>query len=116
MTMSYQGLIPVTDLIKQNDRWLLSGAFDRFSLTKIWSQLTDLPTSADLTLDLTQLGRVDSAGLAGLVQLHVQAEQQQVALTFENVPEQLCHLAQLFNVSELLALPSHVAQENIEND
>ncbi|MBW8189478.1 STAS domain-containing protein [Neiella marina] len=106
----------MTKLTKQGERWQLSGAVDRFTLTNIWSQLTALPANANITLDLTQLGRVDSAGLAGLVQLYVQAEQQQVALNFENVPRQLCRLAQLFNVDVLLSLPKQPTHEKIEND
>nr|WP_224745945.1 STAS domain-containing protein [Neiella litorisoli] len=102
-------------MTKQGNRWQLAGAFDRFSLMSIWPQLKALPTGADVTLDLEKLGRVDSAGLAGLVQLRIKAEQQQVALSFENVPPQLCHMAHLFHVDVLLALPD-LNTSKIENN
>ncbi|GGA83177.1 hypothetical protein GCM10011369_26470 [Neiella marina] len=114
MKMNWQDSALVTELTKQGNRWLLAGAFDRFSLMSVWPQLKALPTGSDITLDLQKLGRVDSAGLAGLVQLRIKAEQQQVALNFENVPQQLCHMAHLFNVDVLLALPRQNTSE-VEN-
>ena len=57
---------------------------------------------AELTLDLGEVGAVDSAGLALLIDWVAEARRRRVKLHFKQVPEALQALAKLSEVDELL--------------
>ncbi|MCM2678622.1 STAS domain-containing protein [Echinimonas agarilytica] len=93
----------MTNLSKHSEQaWTLIGNIDRHTLPKIWADLNKLPNN-DLVVDLSQVDRVDGAGLAGLVRLKMNAELQNIQLSFTHAPIQLLHLAELSNVDTMLS-------------
>ncbi len=84
--------------------WQLAGDLDRHSLPGLWEELNQLPADATLEIDLSQLKRVDSAGLAGLLQLQINAQKLACQLSFTSAPSQALSLAQMSNVANMLSL------------
>lgn len=87
-----------------SELWQLQGAFDRHSLPALWQELNQFPASSELQLDLAFLSRIDSAGLAALLRLKLNAERAGVKISFLNAPKQAVHLAQMSNVANMMAL------------
>jgi len=58
----------------------------------------------DVTIDLQNVDRADSAGVALLIEWRRVAQQQQQTITFQNIPPQMLAIARLSGVDELLAL------------
>lgn len=57
----------------------------------------------DVCLDLAQVTRADSAGVALLIEWRREAQQQNRRIAFENIPAQMQAIARLCAVDELLA-------------
>lgn len=85
-------------------QWVLSGTLDRHNLPLLWRELNLFPKQGELTISLNELERIDSAGLAGLVRIQLNAQQSGVNLNYINATEQLLHLAQMSNVANILPL------------
>jgi len=81
----------------------LSGVLDRETLLPLWQQRASLLAEKS-TLDVAGLERVDSAGLALLVNLVGQQQQQGKPLQLAGVSQQLNTLIGLYNLEPLLAL------------
>ncbi len=58
-------------------------------------------TSSSITIDLQQVGEIDSAGLALLIEWIKFARAHQKKLHFDNIPTQLTALAKLSYISEI---------------
>lgn len=59
---------------------------------------------SSLVMELARVGRVDSAGLALLTQWMRMAKEQNVAIAFRHVPEQLLAIAHASELDEILPL------------
>ncbi len=85
-----------------NGHYCLSGELDRDTVPPFWSRLADwFPKESAVTLNLSEVKRVDSAGMAMLLHLHQQFKDNGQALTICHVPAQLTVLLQLSNVDSL---------------
>ncbi|USD64988.1 STAS domain-containing protein [Vibrio sp. SCSIO 43136] len=81
----------------------LSGELDRDSVPEIWKALTKIKhNQARLEVSLEQVSRVDSAGLAMLIQLIRHAKKQNCHIMLCFVPEQLRTLCRLSNAEAIL--------------
>jgi len=60
--------------------------------------------SGDISIDLQDVERADSAGVALLIEWQRTASQQQQNIRFQNIPPQMLAIARLSGVDELLAL------------
>lgn len=70
--------------------------------------LATLPVGpATYQVDLTELGRVDSAGVALIVEWQLRQERAGGGLTLINPPERLVRLAGIGGVGRLLGLETH---------
>jgi phospholipid transport system transporter-binding protein len=92
----------VSQIIVENDNtWRLSG---ELSFTTVGALLTDFTQRAIPTppkvVDLCDVTRTDSAGLAFLIELRRQTNN--AAMTFRNLPAQVLSLATLSGVQDLL--------------
>jgi len=58
----------------------------------------------DIVIDLQDVERADSAGVALLIEWRRMAQQQQQTIRFQNIPSQMLAIARLSGVDELLAL------------
>lgn len=77
----------------------LSGRLDRDTVPAFWRQRDQwLPDAAALSLDLSALSRVDSAGMAMLLHLDKQLRNQGQQVRYQGVPEQLKLLLKLSNL------------------
>ncbi|MCK8585870.1 lipid asymmetry maintenance protein MlaB [Yersinia ruckeri] len=85
----------------QQHTLLLIGDLDRETLMPLWQQRETL--LADKTcLDVAQLQRVDSSGLALLVHLREEQHQRGSGLIISGVSDRLATLITLYNLQEII--------------
>ncbi|RDV28116.1 STAS domain-containing protein [Alteromonas aestuariivivens] len=88
----------------------LQGELDRDSLTTNWWTMLDtgqknrLTASKACRFDLSSVERIDSAGLAWLVNAVRDARANGIKITLQNAPEKLLKLAKISDVDRLLPL------------
>jgi phospholipid transport system transporter-binding protein len=89
----------------QQHRLQLAGELTRDSVVEISKkQVCQFCQQSALTLDLTAITKVDSAGLAWLLYFLEQSIKQQCQLTLTGVPKDLLNLAQLSGVIDFLPI------------
>ncbi|OOF21400.1 anti-sigma B factor antagonist [Salinivibrio proteolyticus] len=77
----------------------LSGRLDRDTVPAFWRQRSQwLPNDSALSLDLSGLSRVDSAGMAMLLHLDKALKEKGQAVRYSGMPEQLKLLLTLSNI------------------
>jgi len=87
---------------------LISGELDQTVLVHdYWSTLTDkdkqeLVVAGNIKIDLAQVARADTAGLAWLINVVKDAKVNKVNVSFANVPDKLLNLAQLSGANTIL--------------
>lgn len=87
--------------------YLLKGQLNFKSVPVLWSinRSTLFADEADvLDIDLSQLERSDSSGLALLVEWYREAERQNKKITFFNLPLQMYDIARISGLNEILPL------------
>jgi len=85
--------------------YLLKGQLNFTSVPKLWEQnkmslFTDEINTLDI--DLSQLERSDSSGLAMLIEWYREAELEGKNLTFLNLPTQMYDIARISGLHEIL--------------
>lgn len=90
------------EVTQRDGQWQLLGSLDRNTVARLALPINDYQGA--VTLDLRQIERTDSAGLAWLIQLAGQLRQQNHPLVLINVPEQLQSLISLGKVASLFKL------------
>jgi len=83
---------------------LLSGELSMSTVPGILKQDALRNVEGDILIDLHGVERADSAGVALLIEWQRMAGQQQKAIRFHNIPEQMLAIARLSGVDELLSL------------
>ncbi len=84
--------------------YCLSGRLEHDTVSTFWRQREEwLPQQLAVTLDLSALERVDSAGMVMLLHLCQYIEQSGGQLTLCKMPEQLSTLLRLSHVDSLFA-------------
>ncbi|MCW8932356.1 MAG: STAS domain-containing protein, partial [Gammaproteobacteria bacterium] len=68
-----------------------------------------------LDIDLAQLERSDSSGLALLVEWYREAEQEDKTISFFNLPAQMYEIARISGLNEILPISSIESGQNSEN-
>ncbi|MCL9780884.1 lipid asymmetry maintenance protein MlaB [Vibrio sp. S4M6] len=90
--------------LDDKDKITLTGSLDRESVPSLWQSVRKWsPTSEHLDVSLERVERVDSSGMAMLIQLVKHAKNQNCHIMLSFVPEQLNTLFKLSNVQELMA-------------
>lgn len=93
---------PVALHKRTNGDYSLSGELDRDTVPAFWSNRAQwLPKESKIRLDLSSVKRIDSAGMAMLLQLQEQLKLGEQSLILSNVPLQLKMLLELSNVERL---------------
>ncbi len=87
--------------------YILKGQLNFETVPELWekhkiSLFTDETDVLDI--DLSQLERSDSSGLALLVEWYREAEQEGKQITFLNLPEQMYEIARISGLNEILPL------------
>ncbi len=80
----------------------LSGELERETLLPLWQQRDELMQQAD-AIDVSSLGRVDSAGLALLVHLRQIVLLRGKTPRFTGITDKLRSLITLYNLQEIIA-------------
>lgn len=81
----------------------IAGELNRHSMTNLPSPRQLLKgQSGAVVVGLSQLTRIDSAGVAWLLELKQQASHQGIALTFEGHTESLSKLLGLYSLQEIV--------------
>jgi len=92
-------------LRKSDDgRLLVSGELSMKTVPALLAQNCLRDISGTIEVDLQDVQRADSAGVALLVEWQRTARQQQQDIRFQNIPSQMLAIARLSGVDELLAL------------
>ncbi|MGH8582833.1 MAG: STAS domain-containing protein [Gammaproteobacteria bacterium] len=82
--------------------WVVSGDLDMHSVPQAWRAMRRAFTDRAVVLDLSAVERMDSAGLALLVEWSRQAGLAGGVARFRNIPEQLQAMAQVYGVDRIL--------------
>jgi len=92
--------------LKKTDdgRLLVSGDLSMKTVPALLAQNGLRDISGDIHIDLQNVERADSAGVALLIEWQRIARQQQQKICFQNIPSQMLAIARLSGVDELLAL------------
>jgi phospholipid transport system transporter-binding protein len=94
-----------SQLKKSDDgRLLVSGELSMKTVPALLAQNGLRDISGDIDIDLQDVERADSAGVALLVEWQRAALQQKQTIRFQNIPSQMLAIARLSGVDELLAL------------
>lgn len=86
----------------ENGTLTLTGDLDRETLLPFWNARQQIMTTEIHTLNVAQLSRVDSAGLAMLIHLLDEASSRQVPLKLSGVTEKLQALSALYNLQQII--------------
>lgn len=90
-------------LQKRENHYFLSGRLDRDTVPLFWQTRGQwLCRDASMVIDLSELDRIDSAGMAMLLHLQQVIIERQQKVAFINIPLQLKTLMQLSNVDDFL--------------
>ncbi|MDX1705203.1 lipid asymmetry maintenance protein MlaB [Pseudidiomarina sp.] len=85
------------------DTLIFSGVLNRDTVPELWNARSDwLSTDETLTIDLSGLERVDSAGVAMLLQAKRQLLEQQRKLQLHSPSDQLRAIAEVSGATKLL--------------
>lgn len=96
----------ITNLSRREDGcFILSGALNFQTVPMVWQQGLDLFNEApSLVLDLQQVSRSDSAGLALLIEWMRFARQQNKPISYINMPTQMLAIARASSLDSILPL------------
>lgn len=87
--------------------YILKGQLNFDSVAGLWNENKTLlfdDESHNLEIDLSQLGRSDSSGLALLVEWYREAELRNKKITFLNLPAQMYDMARISSLNDILPL------------
>ncbi|WP_375751477.1 lipid asymmetry maintenance protein MlaB [Vibrio sp. HN007] len=90
--------------LNQNGKYQLIGELTRDTVPGIWAAILQWnPEQSELEISLEKSERIDSAGMALLIQLIEHAKNLNCHIMLSFVPKELCTLFQLSNVEGMLA-------------
>jgi len=91
-------------ITENNGKTAISGALTRATVPSLGKHRHHkiIKKNADICVDLSQLTKVDTAGLAWLLLVLEQAKKHQCQVSFAHIPNDLLKLAQLSAVESLL--------------
>lgn len=89
-------------ITRDGDRLQVSGRLTMETVAALYDAGLQPDGDGALVIDLAQVEAVDSAAISLLLSWLRRAQQQRVALSFSNMPENLLSLARLYDVAELL--------------
>ena len=95
--------MPSIELISSSkDNYIIKGDLTFGTINKQTMKVLNFqPSASIINIDLQQLGKIDSAGLALLIEWIKFSRAYQIELRFEHIPAQLSALAKLSDISEI---------------
>ena len=101
--MSATGREGASSLQQSDGRWLPAGIVTMDTAATLLAASVALPLPNSGIVDLTRVGRIDSAGVALMLAWKRRAGVERKPLAFSGVPESVTSLAMLYGVGDLLA-------------
>jgi phospholipid transport system transporter-binding protein len=93
---------------REGDRMLVSGALTLASVAAVLLEGSTAIGKGARTVDMSEVGELDSSALALLLAWVREAKRQNRSLVFVNLPQGLTTIARLYGVAELLPVsPAH---------
>ncbi|WP_087016656.1 STAS domain-containing protein [Thaumasiovibrio subtropicus] len=93
----------MAELVEREGRYFLIGELDRETVPVLWQgRNQQMPQQSPLVLDLSELTRVDSAGMAMLIHIAQDYQKNGVDFSVTNPPQQLVTLLRLSHAEGLL--------------
>ena len=93
---------------REGDRMVVSGALTLANVATVLGEGSAAIDAGARTVDLGEVGELDSSALALLLAWLREAKRRNLSLVFENLPEGLTTIARLYGVAELLPVsPAH---------
>ncbi len=93
----------MADVVERDGVFYLNGELDRETVPLFWQQQQQqMPQQSTVVLDLSELTRVDSAGMAMLIHIAQNYQKAGGTLTIANPPQQLVTLLRLSHAEGLL--------------
>jgi phospholipid transport system transporter-binding protein len=88
------------------NRWVLSGELDFETVPSLLAhQGVHMSRGSSIQVDFAKVTRVDSAGLALMIEWLRESERKKIAIRFDNVPEQLLSIARICGLEDILFQP-----------
>jgi phospholipid transport system transporter-binding protein len=87
---------------REGDRMVVSGALTLASVAAVLREGSSAIGQGVRTVDLGEVGELDSSALALMLAWLREAKQQNRALSFTNLPQGLITIARLYGVADLL--------------
>ncbi|MGB5261562.1 MAG: STAS domain-containing protein [Gammaproteobacteria bacterium] len=95
-----------TGITVEGDRWVLSGELDFETVPSLLAhQGVHMKRGSNIHVDLAKVTRVDSAGLALMIEWLRESERKGMAIQFDNVPGQLMSIARISGLEDILFQP-----------
>ena len=92
-----------TGITVEDGRWVLSGHLDFETVPSLLAHPgAHMQRGGDIRVDLAGVTRVDSAGLALMVEWLRESKRKGLAITFDNVPKQLQSIARICGLEDIL--------------
>ncbi len=90
----------------KKDTLSLTGSLDKRTSMQLWLKRSSFITANTklLNINLSEISRIDTAGLATLIALFREANTLQIPISFLGATEQLCDLAKVSGVYKILPL------------
>ncbi|MBT8116801.1 MAG: STAS domain-containing protein [Gammaproteobacteria bacterium] len=93
-------------LTVEGDRWLLSGELDFETVPSLLAhEGAHMQRGSGIYVDFAKVTRVDSAGLALMIEWLRESERKGLVITYDNVPPQLLSIARLCGLEDILFQP-----------
>ncbi|EKE85367.1 STAS domain-containing protein [Idiomarina xiamenensis] len=90
---------------QQQQQVSFDGELTRQTVASAWQQRRQwLPQRGDVVVDLAQVSKVDSAGVAFLIEVMAELKPEQRRLTLQQANQQLREIVALSGVNDLLSL------------
>ena len=87
----------------KGDRWVLSGEIDFDTVPALLGHPgANMVRGRNIQVDLAEVTRVDSAGLALMVEWLRESRRKGMGISFNNVPEQLQSMARICGLQDIL--------------
>ena len=87
---------------REGDRMVVSGALTLANVAAVLSEGSVAIGEGVRTVDLSEVGELDSSALALLLAWLREAKQHSRGLSFENLPQSMIAIARLYGVADLL--------------
>ncbi|MBC7787055.1 MAG: STAS domain-containing protein [Methylophilaceae bacterium] len=93
----------MTQIIQNNEQWLLSGDVVFANASMLLSESIALNFTQPTTIDFKEVTDVDTSAISLILEWERRAKVEKASIKFINFPQNLVSLAKLYGVDEIIA-------------